>query len=100
MGQSIKAKLREPAKIGKNGVFGSQSDRFFGFALDPPVGECPGPGEHQNLEKRDGFDSFKGQTTRTSFKSTQHRLPRDPLLDTSPKPSPGTYEAFDKVNYR
>merc|ERR1719478_349906 len=101
MGQSIMSNLREPAKIGKKGVFGSQSDRFHGFPLDPPVLVCPGPGEHQNLERRDGFYSLKGQGTINCFKSGQDRIPRDPAhKDSASKPSPGSYEAFDKVNYR
>jgi hypothetical protein len=102
MGQSIMSgKNRESLKVGKKGVFGSQAHRFHGFPLDPPPGICPGPGEHQDLSKRDGYYELKGVQTRTSFNSRLHRLPVDPLADrTWEKPSPGSYEAFDKVNYR
>lgn len=100
MGQSLKSKLKEPMKLGKMGIFGSQAKRFHGGAFDPPAEISPGPGEHQNLDKRDGYHSLKGQPTVLSFKSGQHRLPPDPSRDKSMKPDPGTYEAFDKVNYR
>merc|ERR1719162_1631705 len=100
--------LKEPAKLGKKGIFGSQADRFSGFAmydgkrfpLRPPVTISPGPGEHQDLSRRDGFHDLKGTHTVAVFKSKQHRLPRDITIDRSQKPDPGAYEAFDKVNYR
>lgn len=101
MGQSMQSgRNRESAKLGKKGVFGSQANRSDGFALNPPTGECPGPGQHQNLESRDGFYRLKGNPTDTSFRSGVERLPRDPMEDKTQKPSPGSYEAFDKVNYR
>merc|ERR1719215_1290270 len=100
MGQSMQAKLREPIKIGKNGVFGSQSERICQIGVNPNKGASePGPGEHQNIEKRgDLAGRLKGESN--SFKSGQSRLPRNPMEDKSPKPCPGSYEAFDKVNYR
>lgn len=102
MGQSMQANLRQSAKIGRKGVFGSSGDRFHGSAFAPPPDSesSPGPGESQNLEHRDGYQSLKGDATVPGFRSTQKRLPRDPMVDTSPKPEPGTYEPFDKVNYR
>merc|ERR1711988_772922 len=61
----------------------------------------PGPGEHQSVEKRDATQTqgaLKGESG--SFRSTQDRIPRDPTRDKCQKPEPGTYEPFDKVNYR
>lgn len=67
--------------------------------MTPPHGDCPGPGEHQNLDRRDGFYNMKGEQSVRGFRSTLPRFPRDPA-GPSQGPPPGTYEAFDKVNYR
>jgi hypothetical protein len=101
MGQSLKSKLREPAKVGRKGIFGTCSERFHGSALSaPPTENEPGPGEHQNLEKRDGFYSLRGEQSVRGFRSALARFPRDLTKDNSERPCPGTYEIFDKVSYR
>eukprot|EP00427_Karlodinium_veneficum_P001895 CAMPEP_0169164514 /NCGR_PEP_ID=MMETSP1015-20121227/58887_1 /TAXON_ID=342587 /ORGANISM="Karlodinium micrum, Strain CCMP2283" /LENGTH=676 /DNA_ID=CAMNT_0009236979 /DNA_START=9 /DNA_END=2037 /DNA_ORIENTATION=+ len=99
MGQSMKWNIREKSKIGGKGVFGCSADRSHGFVFAPPRGESPGPGEHQSLEKRDGFYNMKGEQSVRGFRSTEPRLPRNPA-EASPQPSPGSYEIVDKVNYR
>lgn len=101
MGQSLKAKLREPAKLGRKGPFGSTGERFGkGSFIEQDTGPCPGPGQHQNVETKDNFYSLRGEQTVRSFRSGLPRFPRDFSIDNSPMPEPCTYEPSDKVNYR
>jgi len=107
MGQSIMSNLKEPAKIGKKGPFGSQSERFQHFVKyngfvhnEPPKPQCPGPGEHQDLTKAPPLSNMKGEHSVCGFRSQQERLPKDPLRDKGTKPDPGEYDVCHKVNYR
>jgi hypothetical protein len=100
MGQSMKSNIKELGKNGKT-PFTSSADRFARSFASVSTGDCPGPGEHQNIEKKSEFYNMKGEPSASGFRSGTARLPRDPAeKEAMQKPSPGSYEAFDKVNYR
>lgn len=90
--QSLVAGLKQSAKVGKKGIFGSAADRFYGFALGGVETGGPDPGHYQ--DQKDYKPSFSGSA---KMNSSSTRLPKERL---TPRACPGTYEAFDKVNYR
>lgn len=95
----MKSKLKESAKSGRKGAFGSGSERKFVLGGANDSLESPGPGDAQNIEAKP-FDSTKGEHSVASFKSTQQRIPRKRIENRSEGPDPGAYEVFDKVEYR
>lgn len=99
LGQSLKEGLKEPQKVGANGVFAStkDSDRFHGWALEGREG-VPDPTHYQDPGR--AASSTNGELSKKSFKSGVPRFPPDYSVDNLPKPDPGHYEAFDKVNYQ
>lgn len=89
MGQCFASTLKEKKKIGKNGAFGSQADRFFGSAASPASVGMPGPDSYTLPAKSSvpNPSGFKDTSERTSWAS-------------SSGPGPGTYEAFNSVDYK
>lgn len=90
MGQCFASTLKEKKKVGKKGAFGSTADRFFRSAMSPASVGVPSPGTY-SLPAKTGVPSVSG------FRATGERSSM--VLDTG-APGPGTYEAFDAVDYK
>jgi len=92
LGQSIRADLREPARIAKNGAFGStrDSDRFFGFPLNPPADGGPAPGDHGPEATAASCLQTSVDASGGAFRSKGQRSP--PELS-SRAPGPGHYKS-------
>lgn len=102
---SLSSLLRERAKVGRKGVFGSCADRFFGSPLNGRDGLAdPGPGSGGG----GGPSETTGPETRSPFKSTTPRMSDPPgprevgaiKLGNSQTPAPGAYNVTQEPNYR
>eukprot|EP00405_Crypthecodinium_cohnii_P010537 CAMPEP_0206430188 /NCGR_PEP_ID=MMETSP0324_2-20121206/6677_1 /ASSEMBLY_ACC=CAM_ASM_000836 /TAXON_ID=2866 /ORGANISM="Crypthecodinium cohnii, Strain Seligo" /LENGTH=621 /DNA_ID=CAMNT_0053895991 /DNA_START=7 /DNA_END=1869 /DNA_ORIENTATION=+ len=104
-GQSMGAELRERAKVGRRGAFGSCADRFYGSPLDGKNG-LPDP-----FASSDGFGaggSSPGGEMRSAFQSSTPRFrpaagPREERVvkvGASEGPAPGQYETTKEPSYR
>eukprot|EP00930_Biecheleria_cincta_P084187 TRINITY_DN73681_c0_g1_i1.p1 TRINITY_DN73681_c0_g1~~TRINITY_DN73681_c0_g1_i1.p1 ORF type:complete len:646 (-),score=98.71 TRINITY_DN73681_c0_g1_i1:383-2320(-) len=104
-GQSMFAALREKAKVGRKGVFGTCADRFYGSPLAGREG-LPDPsfdGGGMNM----GAEGA-GPDTRSSFKSSSPRVaeragPKDvevTKVGSFQTPAPGAYTINKEPNYR
>lgn len=98
---SMQADLRERAKVGRKGVFGTRADRFFGSPLDGRPGnpdalgfEDKGPGN--NAEPRSMFQSGSPR-----FHSTAGpREANATRVGNTETPAPGDYLVEREPNYR
>lgn len=104
-GQSMFAGLREKAKVGRKGVFGTCADRFYGSPLAGREG-LPDPsfdGGGMNMSAEGG-----GPDTRSSFKSSSPRVaeragPKEvdvTKVGSFQTPAPGAYTINNDPNYR
>eukprot|EP00933_Yihiella_yeosuensis_P050270 TRINITY_DN48045_c0_g1_i1.p1 TRINITY_DN48045_c0_g1~~TRINITY_DN48045_c0_g1_i1.p1 ORF type:complete len:646 (+),score=101.20 TRINITY_DN48045_c0_g1_i1:182-2119(+) len=101
---SMAAAMRERAKVGRKGVFGTCADRFYGSPLNGREG-LPDP----SFDGGGGLGGDGGnETGRSSFKSTSSRMaeqsgPREVQavkVGNHEVPAPGTYEILNEPNYR
>jgi len=104
-GQSMGAELRERAKVGRRGAFGSCSDRFYGSPLNGKTG-LPDP-------SGDGFDGMAATAAahsepRSAFQSSTPRFvaaagPKEEQVvkvGNTDTPAPGQYMVETEPNYR
>merc|ERR1712032_202506 len=104
IGGSMMSELKERAKVGRKGIFGTCADRFFGSPLDGRKG-LPDPnfdGAGQNIT-----DGQTGTDTKSAFSSGTSRIP-DPAgpreahatkVGGFQTPAPGSYN-LNEPNYR
>jgi len=104
-GSSMNAELREKAKVGRRGAFGSCADRFYGSPLAGKLG-LPDPSS-------DGFEGMSGSVgansePRSAFQSTANRFhsapgPREEQatkVGNTDTPGPGAFDVDREPNYR
>lgn len=99
-GHSLSAVLRERAKVGKRGVFGTCADRFFGSPL----------AGREDLPDPEGVDELSRKAhsePRAFFQSSTPRIPvhlsREPnvtKVGSGATPAPGSYSVDREPNYR
>lgn len=102
-GSSMNAELRERAKIGRRGVFGTCADRFYGNPLLGRAG-LPEPGMDVSEDRSSGANA----EPRSMFRSGTSRFPVSPgprevnanTVGPHETPAPGAYEVTKEANYR
>jgi len=104
---SIDSTLREKAKVGRKGAFGTCADRFYGSPLEGRQG-LPDPGSFE--EKTGGISSPTGANSepRVNFQSATPRFrrvtgPRESsaqAVGQTETPAPGDYMVEKSPNYR
>lgn len=106
-GHSMAAELREKAKVGRRGAFGTCADRFYGSPLDGKQG-LPDPGMEAGSEGGMGATSGANSEPRAVFQSSSNRFhsapgPREDQaikLGSADTPAPGSYMVEKEPNYR
>lgn len=101
LGQSISAKLREPAKLGKKGAFGSQADgqRFpsFGSGKKPSIGPAAGDKPRPPIGGADPDAAKSVEGSGGAFRSKVPQMAPDLSVDQEAKPGPGSYEEHEPI---
>jgi len=105
-GYSMEANLRERAKVGRKGVFGTSADRFKGGPLDSKTDF--GDASMALASGQDTHDSPGGELPMSSFTSHTPRFrgppassePHVTLVGKHESPAPGTYVVEKEPNYR
>lgn len=114
-GLSLTADLREKAKVGRKGVFGSCADRFFGSPLSGPAGEMNDdfgsfPHERSSSSRSRSLSpqvvESENRTARSAFASKTQRFKQNTSheafvtpLGKHRSPAPGTYDVMKVPNY-
>jgi len=102
--KSMSSDLKERAKVGRKGAFGTCANRFYGSPLDGKAG-LPDPGIDYPEEKNGAYveprSVFQSATPRFNdgdgHKAEVHAARNAKLLQT---PAPGQYETQAEPNYR
>lgn len=105
-GQSMGAELRERAKVGRRGAFGTCTDRFFRSPLNGKQG-LPDPNGAEGFEATGGHSTayaepksaFQSQTPRFNVAAgpREEQVVKVGNIDT---PAPGQYDVCKEPNYR
>lgn len=114
-GESLASNLREKAKVGRKGVFGSCADRFFGSPMSASFGTATTiGGETGSREASPDRDSssrpgsgpsparpaFASKTQRFKSSEESTEAAAGKVSKASPFPSPGDYDVLKEPNYR
>lgn len=102
-GHSMNAELRERAKVGRRGAFGTCADRFFGSPLagreglvDPSADGTEGVHSNSHMEPRSAFQSASPR-----FHNAPGPREKEAIkLGGQDTPAPGEYEVCKDVNYK
>mmetsp|Transcript_76608 Transcript_76608/g.135157 ORF Transcript_76608/g.135157 Transcript_76608/m.135157 type:complete len:649 (+) Transcript_76608:139-2085(+) len=105
-GESMNSVLKEKAKVGRKGVFGTCADRFYGSPLNGREG-LPDPSFDGGSAAMGGDQSGQPQI-RSSFKSTAPRVSEGAgtgeisvtMVGKFETPAPGAYETTKEPSYR
>jgi hypothetical protein len=106
-GTSIQYTMKERAKIGKRGAFGTCADRFFNSPFAGKEG-MPDPGmdmvmdEHGSGANAEPRSMFQSQTQRGQKPGTVAEGPLAPTVQvgTFQTPAPGAYDIMNEPSYR